>query len=46
MREVDAQRQLDLASIGQGMTRLENSSGVTNAAVRRLLVRAATFDTK
>jgi hypothetical protein len=41
MREVDAQRRLDLATIDQGMTRLQNSSGVTNNLVQRLLVRTA-----
>lgn len=43
MREVDAQRRLDLASIDQGLTRLQNSSGVTKDLVQRLLVRTA-FD--
>ena len=48
MREVDAQRRLDLATIDQGMTRLQNSSGVTNNLVQRLLVRTAStsFDAK
>jgi len=48
MREVDAQRRLDLVTIGQSMTRLENSSGVTNKVVQRLsnqLVRTA-YDAK
>jgi hypothetical protein len=41
MREYDAQRRLDLASINQGMTRLQISGGVTKDAVQRLLVRTA-----
>ena len=44
MREVDAQRRLDLASIDQRVTRLQNSSGLTNNLVQRLsnqLVRTA-----
>jgi len=44
MREVDAQRRLDLASIDQGITRLQNSSGVTKDLVQRLLVRTASYD--
>lgn len=45
MREVDAQRRLDLASIDQHMTRLQTSSGVTKDLVQRLLVRTA-YDAK
>jgi len=45
MREYDAQRRLDLATIDQGMTRLQNSSGVTKDLVQRLLVRTA-YDAK
>ncbi|MFL6281153.1 MAG: hypothetical protein ACJ731_13635, partial [Vicinamibacterales bacterium] len=45
MREFDAQRRLDLASIDQGMTRLQNSSGMTKDLVQRLLVRTA-YDAK
>jgi anti-sigma factor RsiW len=48
MREVDAQRRLDLVTIGQSMTRLENTSGMTNKVVQRLsnqLVRTA-YDAK
>jgi hypothetical protein len=41
MREVDAQRRLDLATIDQGMTRLQYTSGSTRDAVRQLLVRTA-----
>jgi hypothetical protein len=46
MREVDAQRRLDLATIDQGITRLQNTSGVTNSIVRQLLVRTASYDSK
>ena len=45
MREYDAQRRLDLATINQGMTRLQNTSGSTRDAVRQLIVRTA-LDTK
>jgi Putative zinc-finger len=45
MREYDAQRRLDLASIDQHMTRLQTSSGVTKDLVQRLLVRTA-YDAK
>ena len=48
MREVDAQRRLDLAAINQGMTRLQNTSGLTNNLVQRLssqVVRTA-YDAK
>lgn len=45
MREYDAQRRLDLVSIGQGMTRLQNSSGAdlkqTKDLLQRYLVRTA-----
>ena len=41
MREYDAQRRLDLATINQGMTRLQNASGSTRDAVRQLIVRTA-----
>jgi hypothetical protein len=46
MREVDAQRRLDLASIDQGLTRLQNSSRVTKDLVQRLAVRTASYDAK
>ena len=46
MREVDAQRRLDLATIDQGMTRLQNSSSVTKDLVQRLAVRTASDDSK
>jgi hypothetical protein len=49
MREVDAQRRLDLATIDQRVTRLQNSSSLTKDLVQRLstsaLVRTA-YDTK
>jgi hypothetical protein len=45
MREYDAQRRLDLVAIGQGMTRLQNSSGAdlkqTRDLLQRYLVRTA-----
>lgn len=41
MREYDAQRRLDLATINQGMTRLQATSGSTRDAVRQLVVRTA-----
>ena len=45
MREYDAQRRLDLVAIGQGMTRLQNSSGAdlkqTKDLLQRYLVRTA-----
>ncbi len=48
MREYDAQRRLDLATIDQGMTRLQNTSGAdlrqTKEYVRQMLVRTASFD--
>ena len=46
MREVDAQRRLDLATIDQGLTRLQNSSSVTKDLVQRLAVRTASYDSK
>ncbi len=46
MREVEAQRRLDLATIDQGMTRLQNSSSVTKEMVQRLAVRAVSYDAK
>ncbi len=49
MREVDAQRRLDLATIDQGMTRLAELEQLTTNIVRRLsasgLVKTA-YDTK
>ena len=49
MHEVDAQRRLDLATIDQRMTSLQNSSSLTKDIVRRLstsaLVKTA-YDTK
>jgi hypothetical protein len=45
MREVDAQRRLDLATTDQRIIRLQNSSGLTNNLVQRLLVRTA-YDAK
>jgi len=48
MREYDAQRRLDLATIDQGMTRLQNTSGAelrqTKEYLRQMLVRTASFD--
>jgi len=45
MREYDAQRRLDLATIGQGMTRLQNSNGAelkqTKDLLQRYFVRTA-----
>lgn len=41
MKEYDAQRRLDLASTDQRITRLQNTSGLTNNLVRNLLVRTA-----
>jgi hypothetical protein len=45
MREYDAQRRLDLATIGQGMTRLQTTSGAeirqTKDLLQRMLVRTA-----
>jgi Putative zinc-finger len=45
MREYDAQRRLDLVAIGQGMTRLQTSSGAdlkqTRDLLQRYLVRTA-----
>jgi hypothetical protein len=46
IREVDAQRRLDLATIDQGLTRLQNSSSVTKDLVQRLAVRTASYDSK
>jgi anti-sigma factor RsiW len=49
MREVDAQRRLDLATIDQGMTRLQNLSSLTKESVQRLSARAlvkTAYDTK
>jgi hypothetical protein len=49
MHEVDAQRRLDLATIDQRVTRLQNSSSLTKDIVQRLstsaLVRTA-YDAK
>src|SRR4029453_7211491 len=39
LREVDAQRRLDLATIDQRMTRFQNSSSLTKDLVQRLAVR-------
>jgi hypothetical protein len=44
MREVDAQRRLDLVTIDQGLTRLQNSSSMTKDIVQRLAVRTASYD--
>jgi anti-sigma factor RsiW len=41
MHEYDAQRRLDLASTDQRITRLQNTSGLTNNYLQRLLVRTA-----
>ena len=49
MREVDAQRRLDLASIDQGMTRLQNTSGAEVRQYREFLnrmVRQASFQSQ
>jgi len=46
MREVDAQRRLDLVTIDQGLTRLQNSSSMTKDLVQRLAVRTASYDAK
>jgi hypothetical protein len=45
LREVDAQRRLDLATIDQRMTRFQNSSSLTKDLVQRLAVRTA-YDAK
>lgn len=48
MGEYDAQRRLDLATIDQGMTRLQNTSGAelrqTKEYLRQMLVRTASFE--
>ncbi len=41
MHEYDAQRRLDLATTDQRITRLQNTSGLTNNYLQRLLVRTA-----
>jgi hypothetical protein len=46
IHEVDAQRRLDLATIDQRMTRLQDSSSLTKNLVQRLAVRTASYDTK
>lgn len=49
MKEVDARRQLDLASIDQGMTRLQNTSGAEVRQYREFLnrmVRQASFQSQ